>query len=99
MNNTIVGVDLAKEVIQARIYTNKKLRSTKERTISEFLTFLANVKPAIVVFEACSTSHYWTQKASCLGHDARIICPKLVHSIRQHQKTDKNNALAVVKAA
>jgi|GEM_PF-1982057 len=85
MNNTIVGVDLAKEVIQVCIYTNKKLRSTKEMTISEFLTFLANVKPAIVVFEACSTSHYWTQKASCLGHDARIICPKLVHSIRQNQ--------------
>jgi len=75
MNNTIVGVDLAKEVIQACIYTNKKLRSTKEKTISEFLTFLANVKPAIVVFQACSISHYWTQKASCLGHDARIICP------------------------
>lgn len=99
MNNTIVGVDLAKEVIQVCIYTNKKLRSNKEMTISEFLIFLANFKPAIVVFEACSTSNYRKQKASCLGHDARIICPTLVHSVRQNQKIDKNDALAVVQAA
>ena len=89
MNNTIVGVDLAKEVIQVCIYTNNRVRSNKEMTTSEFLTFLANLKSAIVVFEACSTSNYWKQKASNLGHDARIICPKLVHSVRQNQKTDK----------
>jgi len=99
MNNTIVGVDLAKEVIQVCIYTSKKLRSNKEMTINEFLTFLVNLKSALVVFEACSTSNYWKQKASRLGHDARIICPKLVHSVRQNQKTDKNDALAVVQSA
>lgn len=99
MNNTIVGIDLAKEIIQACIYTNKKLRSNKEMTINEFLTFLVNLKSALVVFEACSTSNYWKQKVSSLGHDARIICPKLVHSIRQNQKTDKDDALAVVQSA
>ena len=99
MNNTIVGVDLAKEVIQVCIYTNKRVRSNTEMTTNEFLTFLVNLKSAIVVFEACSTSNYWKQKACSLGHDARLICPKLVNSVRQSQKTDKNDALAIVQAA
>ncbi|RHW75314.1 IS110 family transposase [Colwellia sp. RSH04] len=99
MNNTIIGVDLAKEVIQVCIYTNKSVRSNTEMTTREFLIFLANLKSATVIFEACSTSNYWKQKATSLGHDARLICPKLVHSVRQNQKTDKNDALAVVQAA
>ena len=36
MNNTIVGVDLAKEVIQVCIYTNRRVRSNQEMTTSEF---------------------------------------------------------------
>lgn len=99
MNNTIVGVDLAKEVIQVCIYTNRRVRSNQEMTTSEFLTFLVNLKSTIVVFEACSTSNYWKQKACSLGHDARLINPKLVNSIRQNQKTDKNDALAIVQAS
>lgn len=37
MKNTIVGVDLAKEVIQVCIYTNKEVHSNKEMIPSEFL--------------------------------------------------------------
>ena len=33
------------------------------------------------------------------GHDARLISAKLVASVRQNQKTDKNDALAVAQAA
>lgn len=33
------------------------------------------------------------------GHDARLISAKLVASMRQNQKTDKNDALAVAQAA
>ena len=35
MNNTIVGADLAKEIIQVCIYTNKKVHSNKERIIRD----------------------------------------------------------------
>jgi len=37
MNNTMVGVDLAKEVIQVCTCTNKKVRSNVEMTHHEFL--------------------------------------------------------------
>ena len=99
MNNTMVGVDLAKDVIQVCIYTNKSVHSNKEMTHNEFLLWLFNAKPTIVIFEACGTSNYWKQKAIEAGHDARLISAKLVATVRQNQKTDKNDALAIVQAA
>ena len=59
MKSTIVGVDLAKRVIQVCIYANKTVRSNKEMTPNEFTEFLAQSKPMTIVFEACGTSNYW----------------------------------------
>ena len=99
MNNTRVGVDLAKDVIQVCIFTNNKVLSNTEMTPSEFSLWLINTKPVTIVFEACGTSNYWKQVAIAAGHDAKLICPKLVSSVRQKQKTDKNDAFAIVQAS
>lgn len=99
MENTIVGVDLAKNVIQVCVFTNKKVRSNIEMTPYELTDWLANSKPVTIVFEACGTSNYWKQKAMSLGHDARLISAKLVAAVRQNQKTDKNDALAIIQAS
>jgi len=99
MNNTIVGVDLATKVIQVCVSTNKKVRSNQEMTPSEFNQWLITSKPMTIVFEACGSSNYWKQVALKAKHDARLICPKLVAHIRQSQKTDKNDALAIVQAS
>ena len=56
-------------------------------------------KPVTIIFEACSTSNYWKQLALEHGHDARLISAKLVSKIRQNQKTDAHDALAVVQAS
>jgi len=99
MYRTKVGVDLAKEVIQVCTYRNKIVQSNIEMTPDEFLCWLIKHKPATVIFEACSTSNYWKQKAIEAGHDARLISAKLVATVRQNQKTDKNDALAIVQTA
>tara|TARA_R110000868_G_scaffold151418_5_gene375923 strand:- start:988 stop:1563 length:576 start_codon:yes stop_codon:yes gene_type:complete len=99
MKNTMVGVDLAKEVIQVCIYTNKKVRFNVEMTHYEFFSWLFKTKPPIIVFEACGTSNYWMQKAIEAGHIAELISAKLVATVRQNQKTDKNDALAIIQAA
>lgn len=99
MNNTRIGVDLAKNVIQVCIYANNKVHSNEEMTQQEFSLWLINAKPAIIIFEACGTSNYWGQVATSLGHDARLICPKFVSVIRQRQKTDANDALAIIQAS
>jgi transposase len=99
MYHTKVGVDLAKEVIQVCVYKNKKVQSNIEITPDEFLCWLFKNKPVTIIFEACGTSNYWKQKAIEAGHDARLISAKLVAPVRQNQKTDKNDALAIVQAA
>ena len=99
MKNTIVGVDLAKDVIQVCVYANNKVQSNTEMTHHEFLEWLFKTSNTTVVFEACGTSNYWKQKAVEAGHDARLISAELVSTIRQNQKTDKNDALAIVQAS
>lgn len=51
MKNTIVGVDLAKKVIQVCKTTNRTVRSNEEMTPHEFTLFLVKSKPMTVVFE------------------------------------------------
>lgn len=99
MNNTIVGVDLAKHVIQVCIIQNNEVVSNEEMTTQQFMLWLLNAKPLTIVFEACATSNYWKREALKLGHDAKLVSARLVASIRQNQKTDKNDALAVAQAS
>ncbi len=99
MKKTIIGVDLAKNVIQVCVVKGSEIVSNNKITSEQFASWIAMVKPAIIVFESCSTSNYWKQVAKDNGHDARIISAKLVSQIRQNQKTDKNDALAVVQAS
>jgi transposase len=68
-------------------------------TPNEFSLWLINAKSVMIIFEACGTSNYWKQVALTAGHDARLICPKLVSTVRQKQKTDKNDAFAIVQAS
>lgn len=98
-NSTTVGVDLAKEVIQVCITKQGKVILNTEMTPQEFRCFLAKAKACVIVFEACGTSNYWKQVSLLEGHDARLISAKLVAQIRQNQKTDKNDALAIVQAS
>ena len=99
MNDTIIGVDLAKHVLQICVVKSNKVVSNKEINASEFSAWLSKTDKAIIIFESCATSNYWQQVAQDAGHDARIISAKLVANIRQQQKTDKNDALAIVQAS
>jgi transposase len=97
MYRTKVGVDLAKYIIQVCILKGKKVVLNIEMTPDEFLCWLVTSKPVTIAFEACATSNYWYQQAVKAGHDARLVSAKLVKAVRQNQKTDKNDALAIVQ--
>ena len=99
MKNTRVGVDLAKNVIQVCIVKGNKVIVNKEMTPEEFALWLITTQPTIIIFEACGSSNYWKQKALEAGHDARLISAKLVATVRQNQKTDANDALAIIQAS
>jgi transposase len=85
--------------IQVCIYRDKKVPSNVEMTPDEFLCGLINAKPVTVIFEACGTSNYWLERSIEAGYDARLISAKLVSAVRQNQKTDKNDVLAITQAA
>ena len=89
MNNTRVGVDLAKRLIQVCIYTNQKVHSNIEMTSNDFLLWLFQQKPTTIIFEACSGSNYWKQKAIEAGHIALLISAQLVSTVRQTRKQIK----------
>ncbi len=101
MNNlNVVGVDLAKNIIQVSVVTpaGKELQN-KALTRKKFSEFLARQKPSMVAFESCATAHYWSRIAHTHGHTAKIIPAKAVTPFRQGHKTDSNDALAVAEAA
>ena len=99
-NLNVVGVDLAKNIIQVSVVTPamKELQN-KALTRKKFSAFLAKQKPSLVAFEACATTHYWSRNAHLHGHTAKIIPAKAVAPFRQGHKTDSNDALAVAEAA
>ena len=98
--STTVGVDLAKNVIQVSVVTDRgKELLNRALTRRKFAEFLCKQKPSLVAFEACATSHYWARTAQRHGHTARIIPAKAVAPFRQGHKTDCNDALAVAEAA
>ena len=101
MNNlNVVGVDLAKNVIQVSVVTPaRKELQNKALTRTKFSEFLAKQEPSLVAFEACATAHYWSRMAHLHGHTAKIIPAKAVSPFRQGHKTDSNDALAVAEAA
>ncbi|MEO2279177.1 IS110 family transposase [Pseudoalteromonas pernae] len=98
-NTTVIGVDLAKDVLQVCVYANNQVRSNVEMTPQAFTSWLATQSPSTIVFEACATSNYWKRLATSYKHQALLVSPQLVSRIRQHQKTDKNDALAIVQAS
>ena len=57
MKKMIVGVDLAKKVIQVCVVRANKIVSNDEVSSAQFTSWLAMAKPAIIVFESCATSN------------------------------------------
>jgi len=98
-SNTI-GVDLAKNVIQASVVTpaNREL-SNREFSRSQFAEFIAKQKPSLIAFEACGAAHHWARYANLHGHQVKILPAIAVAPFRQGHKTDRNDALAVAEAA
>jgi len=82
MNNTTVGVDLAKDAIQLCTLSKGKIISNIEMSINDFIIWLINTKPCRIIFEACGTSNYWKQRAIEPGHQALLISASLLPNVK-----------------
>lgn len=104
MNRTIMrlGLDLAKSVfVVYGVDERDKCQLRRELRRSEVLNFFAKLEPCLVGMEAGSGAHYWARELCALGHDARIMDPRLVAPYRSQGRTgknDSNDAAAICEA-
>ena len=97
-----VGLDLAKSVFVVYGVDEREhgqLRRTLRR--GEVLPFFATLEPCLVGMESGSGAHYWARELQALGHEARIMDPRLVAPYRSEGRTgknDSNDAAAICEA-
>lgn len=94
-----VGVDLAKQVIQAhavdrsgRVVVRKALKR------AAVLPFFGQLPPCTVGMEACGGSHHWGRQLQAMGHRVKLLPPQHVKPFVLGQKNDANDAAAVCAA-
>ena len=99
MQNTIIAVDIAKNVFEVAISRRTGIVSERHRlSRRRFLPFLAKFKPTTVLLEACGTAHYWGRQLQDLGH-LPVLLP--AHNTRRYvlrNKTDQADAKALLEA-
>lgn len=89
-NLSTIGIDIAKSVIQVHGATESGRRLfSKKLYRSEFLPFMANLKPCLVGMEACAGAHHWGRELSKLGHEVKLMAPQ---HVKPYVKTNKNDA-------
>ncbi|WEQ54978.1 IS110 family transposase [Komagataeibacter nataicola] len=100
MKDTMIGVDLAKNVFQVHAASlTGEVRFRKKVRRPQFLQFMASQPPALVVMEACGSAHYWARELMNAGHEVKLIAPQYVRPFVKRQKNDAADAEAIVIAA
>ena len=96
---TIVGIDIAKNVFQVfscdtdtGVVTNEKIKRAR------LLEHFTNVPACLIGMEACGSSQYWARKLTKLGHTVRLMDPKLVKPFVSHNKSDRADAEGIYHA-
>lgn len=99
MKSTTIAVDPAKNVFQVAVSHHPgKVAETHRLTRGRFLRFLAEQKPALVLLEACGTSHFWGRQIQQLGHQVRLLPPAYVKPYVRRDKTDRSDAKGLLEA-
>ena len=99
MKDTIIGIDLAKQVFD--VYVENGYGQVVERrrlSRKQVLPWFANRPAAVVGLEACGGAHYWARELSRLGHEVRLIAPQYVKPWVQTNKRDAVDARAICRA-
>jgi transposase len=77
MKDTMIGVDLAKNVFQLHgASMTGEVKFCKKLTRAQFMAFMADHPAAVVVMEACGSSSYWARELSKAGHEVKLLAPQ-----------------------
>lgn len=97
MNNSVIGLDIAKNVFH--LYTlveDKPVKKKLKRT--ELLNFFATYSVSMIGIEACGSAHYWARELTKLGHEVVLLNARYVKSFVVGNKNDFNDAAAIFDA-
>ena len=99
MNTLTLGIDLAKNSFSLHgVDQHGKVVIRKNVQRHRLLPTVAKLPSALIGMEACSGAHHWAREFSRLGHQSRIMAPKLVAPYRKGGKNDSNDAEAICEA-
>jgi transposase len=99
MQDTLVGVDIAKAVFQVAVSSRPGRFDGQSRLRrDQVLPFFAQLPAAIVIMEACGSAHFWARKLKELGHAVVLLPPDQVRPFVKRNKTDRSDAKALVEA-
>lgn len=101
MNNlNTIAIDLAKNVFQVGVFSPQhKMQSNKQFSRQKLAPFMAKQDKAIVVMEACYSSHYWARLFEGMGHIVRLIPAQHVKPFVRGNKNDRNDSIAIAEAS
>lgn len=99
MDIKILGIDLAKNCFHLYGTDERGAKLVcKKLSRGQFVSFLSQLKPCVVGFEACGSAHFWAKHLKTLGHEVRMVSPQYVKPFVKTQKNDANDAKAIVEA-
>lgn len=96
MNYTIVGVDIAKSVMQlhgVEPETGEIINKPVKR--SAFFEHFANRAPCLIGMEACSGAQHWARRLIEMSHQVRLMPAKFVKAFNIGNKNDAADARAI----
>lgn len=97
MNNSIIGLDIAKNIFHMYTQVNQQPVKKKLRR-SELLTYFANYPRSLIGIEACGGAHHWAREFTALGHQVILLNARFVKSFVIGNKNDFNDAAAIFEA-
>lgn len=100
MKLTIVGADIAKNVIQIH-YIDAETGEIVNKPVKRaaFLNHFANRSPCLVGMEACGGSQHWARKLLGMGHQVKLMPGKFVKAFVMGNKNDAADARAIWMAS
>ena len=96
----VLGIDLGKSSFHAigRDYSDNQV-IRKKFSRSALITYLHQLPPCIIAFEACGGAHWLGRQCESMGHTVKLIPPQYVKPYVKSNKNDFIDAEAICEAS
>jgi len=94
----VIGIDIAKVVMQLHFITKDGLVDNKTLKRREFLDWFRNREACLIGMEACGGSQFWARELKKLGHTVVLMPAKAVKPYVSGMKNDRNDAKGIFQA-